>query len=1148
MRELVKKIKQHAIDLDVVNDQLKLSVPENFNSHDLIDEIRQHKQELISFIKAIKGVAGFKTIEPVEKRDYYPLSAAQKRLYFIYDFNPDALTYNMPQILRIGEELDLRRLKTAFQGLVNRHESFRTRFVLQNDEPVQGIENSLSFDLQVFESTEDSETVQIIKEFVKPFDLANSPLLRAGVIKTSEGYVLMTDMHHIVSDGVSMGILKSEIMALYMGAPLPPLKLQYKDFAVWQQTEAAHDKLEKEKSYWHGLFEELPEALNLPTDFIRPKHRDFLGDVVKFDLSEVETIGLRKMARAHGVSMHQLMLSIVNVLLSRISNQQDVVVGTPTVGRFHDDLDGIVGMFVNTLPLRNYPSGEKTFSAFLKEVKSATLASFDNQTYQYEELITDLQISRDSGRNPLFDVMYVYEAAEQADNTHATGMESKPLEQFGPQTVKFDLSVSVAELSKNMAVSFSYTVDLFSRPTIERFKGYFKAITKAILQDNEVRLSDINILSYSERNKLLKEFNAFAGSYDHEKTVLDLFEQQVIERPEAIALVLDDQSLTYEELNERSNQLARLLIEKDVVKGDLVALLFQRSPAMIVSMLGVLKAGAAYLPIDPNYPKKRIEYILDDSKANLLIIQEGVNTPDNKLEQWQYNETEVVAFDERPLKIRPAYNDLAYVIYTSGTTGNPKGTLIEHQCIPRIVSDNNYIDIESVDNVLQLSNYTFDGSVFDIYGALCNGATLVLVDQARSKDVEAIGKLIREQKVTVSFITTTLFNLLVTEDIETLKGFRKISIGGEALSIPHIQKALDVLGKGKLINGYGPTESTVFAVTHDISELNPNLTSIPIGRPVTGSEIYILDNNKQLSPLGVSGELYIAGEGLSRGYLNNESLTEERFVQNPFDPGSLMYKTGDLARWLPDGTIEYLGRADDQIKLRGFRIELAEIQARLASHPDIREAALLAQGKGADQYIAGYYVSDEALDIQELKDYLLQSLPDYMVPTYLIWQEAFQLTANGKLNRKALPAPEIDASGDHRTPANETEAQLLNIWSAVLKTPKAAISTTANFFELGGHSLRATVVVNKIRKEIGVEVPLRAFFEHADIRSLASFVLQQNRQSDSGIPKAEEKDFYELSAAQKRQFFLQQYDKASVNYNMSQVLKLKGELDPERRF
>ncbi|MCE7996918.1 MAG: amino acid adenylation domain-containing protein, partial [Roseivirga sp.] len=1075
-------------------------------------------------------------------KEHYVLSSAQKRQYFLQQFDLSSVTYNMPQVMRLKGTLDLDRLRVAFQSLLDRHESFRTSFVMLDEEPVQIIAKELTFNLEVYETNEE-EANGIVRDFVRTFDLRQAPLLRAGVIRLSdEEYILMTDMHHIISDGVSMSILSEEFMKLYQGVALPELKLQYKDYSEWQQGEEAREKLSEARNFWLDTFEELPETLKLPTDHARPAVRSFAGSGVGFSISKTETEALRALAQDAGTTMFMTLLSVFNVLLSRLSNQQDIVIGTPTAGRFHDDLSGIVGMFVNTLPLRNYPSGEKSFASFLAEVKTATLGAFDHQEYQYENLIDELQLARDTGRNPLFDVLYSYRNIDEGEAVSVEDLQTESFDEQRGKKVKFDLSLSAGEGTDQVHLFLSYATDLYEHITIERYVQYFQQIVSAIAENSSVQLAGIEMLSTEEREELLLGLNDTHSAYPKTESLTTLFAKQVAKRPDQVAISFHDEQLTYHELNARANQLAQYLQAHKLPAESIVGIMLDRSFELIISIIGVLKAGYAYVPLDPAQPKARISQILTESESPLLLTNaRGSEAFSEQISCLDVLGEKLKESPEAGFKSVTAADSIAYVLYTSGSTGKPKGVMVNHSSVVNLMYSYKAIyELEANERFLQFSSIIFDAAVEQVWLPLLTGNTLVLIDKDTMGDSELFNRYLTEQQVTNLHATPSFL-----EGIE-LKGtnsLRRVVAGGEVCS-PGL--ATKFRSQYAFFNKYGPTETTISVTVYPDSDLRGATEKLPIGRPVANTQAYVLDNTGELLPKGAIGELYVSGDCLSLGYLNNEELSAELFIPNPYQGGVLMYRTGDLVRWLPDGNLDFIGRIDDQVKVRGYRIELGEVQANLNAHEAVHEAVVQVKGEEEDQYLVAYYTADVALESVDLKNYLSERLPDYMVPGYFLQLDKLPVKINGKLDKKALPDPEIGDTATYIAPANETEEQLQAIWATVLRLEPEAISITANFFELGGHSLRATVVVNKIRKSLQVEVSLRDFFRYTDIRSLASHVQSQDRLSHTSIPKAEDKEHYVLSSAQKRQYFLQAFDVDATTYNMPQVIKLSGDFDLDR--
>jgi amino acid adenylation domain-containing protein len=1044
-------------------------------------------QTIKEMIKIIEGAgeSDYATIESVAKQEYYPVSSAQKRMFILNQFEPENVTYNMPAVFTVEGALDKERLENVFKTLIQRHETLRTSFAVIDREPVQRVHTEIEFTIDSIQKRGEDIT-EIVQSFVRPFDLGEAGLLRVGLIELRENkHIVLFDMHHIISDGVSMGILIKELVGLYEGQELPGLPIQYKDFSAWQNEMLRSPVLKKQEAYWLKVFAGEIPVLNMPSDYPRPIVRSFAGDRLNFSTGEELTEALNKLAMKTGTTLYMVLLAAYNVLLSKYTGQEDIIVGSPIAGRDHADLENMVGMFVNTLAMRNKPAENKSFLEFLQEVKDKALDGYEYQDYQFEELVDKLNITRNLSRNPLFDTLFTVQ------NAGATVLEINNLRfspyEFEHKVAKFDLTLEAIEVNSRLEFILEYYTKLFKKETVERLGRHFVNILKSIAAQPEIKLGDIELASEDEKQQILIDFNNTKTTYPQDKTIQELFEEQVEKDPDHIAITFEEQRLTYRELNHRANQLARTLRKKGVKTNSIVGMMVERSPEMIIGIMGILKAGGAYLPIDPEYPGERINYMLEDSGTKILVTQKHL------ADTIAFN-GDIIDLDDMGLDKEDTANlikvntsrDLAYVIYTSGSTGKPKGNLTMHYNVVRVVKNTNYIEITVDDVLLQLSNYAFDGSVFDIYGALLNGGKLVLIDKGNVVDMNRLSKVIDQEKVTVFFITTALFNTLVDVNIECLKNIRKILFGGEMASAHHVRKAYEYMGSGRLVHVYGPTETTVYATYYEIKQIQDGQMSVPIGAPIANTCIYILSQAGKLQPIGVPGELCIAGDGLASGYLNRPELTAEKFVENPFMLGDKMYRTGDLARWLPDGNIEFLGRIDHQIKLRGFRIELGEIESRLISHSLIKEALVIVKDdvKG-NQYLCAYIAAEGDNVISQIRGYLDQTLPQYMIPSVFVQLEKMPLTPNGKIDRRALPEPEgrVQTKREYIAPRNEVEEKLAEIWQEILGVEKVGMED--NFFELGGYSLKVITLVAEIGEEFGVEIPYDQIFKNPTITELA---------------------------------------------------------------
>ena len=1101
---------------------------------------------LSKFIESAKENI-YSDIEKIEDKDYYKASSAQKRMYIIQSFNKESIAYNMPQIFEIQGSIDKNKIEDTIRKLAERHEAFRTYFETVEDEIVQKIDSNYEFKLK--ERLENKTIEEVENNFVKPFDLSKSPLYRAEIVEIQEKVYLLIDMHHIISDGVSMSILINEFASLYNGEDLEPLKLQYKDFAAWQNNFLKSKDMKKQEEYWINMFNDDIPVLNLPYDYERPAIQSFEGDSISFEVDKNIAHELKELTKKTGTTMHMVLLSAFNILLSKYSGQEDIVIGTPVAGRSHADLQNIMGMLTNTLALRNKPEGNKKYIDFLNEVKETSLKAYDNQSYQLETLIEKLDIVRDTSRNPLFDVMF--NMADTVSDSDINLNDMSLILYDGENNVaKIDLTLTAVEQSDEITINIEYCSELFNENSIERLGRHYLAILQSITTNTEIKLGEIELLSDEEKNQLLNEFNDTKVEYPIDKTIQELFEEEVKKIPENIAVKFEDKKLTYRELNEKSNSLARVLRSKGVKANSIVGIMVDRSLEMIIGMMGILKAGGAYLPIDPSYPKQRIEYMLSDSQSKVLLTTESlINDIEFNGEIIDLFRNQFLNYSSENLEKINNVVDIAYVIYTSGTTGNPKGAMLKHSNLSNfIMSFNGSFNspIGSKDKVLSLTNYVFDVSVCEIFVALTSGATLVINDKHKTFNPLEISNLIVENEVTFTYIPP----LLLTNVFEEVKKsqeevkLNKLLVGVEAIRGKTLNNFYELNKDIEIINGYGPTEATICSTFYKVNGNEANEKILPIGNPVGNTRIYILDNNK-LQPIGVLGELCISGNGLARGYLNNPQLTAEKFVDNPFEQGTKMYKTGDLARWLPDGNIEFLGRIDNQVKIRGFRIELGEIENKLLQHEGVKEATVIVTDYNDDKHICSYIVSEKEISELNLNSYLKESLPEYMIPSYFVKLDKMPITSNGKLDRRLLPKPNLDeVLTSYEAPRNALEETLVRIWSEVLGIDKIGINDS--FFELGGHSLKATMLMSKIHKELNKEVPLKQLFKLPTIKGISRYIESTEKSIYSSIEKTQEKEYYEASSAQKRMYSLQQFDLKSIGYNMPGVMVIEGRLNVEK--
>jgi len=1089
--------------------------------------------------KEYKAIGQINEKKFYEAPSYYEASSAQKRIWLLQQIEPNGIAYNMPKVMALHGNLNKNLLEKVLSKIIARHETLRTSFGTIGESIVQMVARNSSLKINYSESTE-IDIGKAIDDFIRPFDLSKAPLLRVELIKVGENlHYLLFDMHHIISDGTSLGILSREFVSLYAGIELDNLKIQYKDFSEWQYKLLKSDRILEQEKYWIEQFSEEIPLLNLPLDYVRPIIQSFDGRNLSFKLGEELTEKIRELSKENGSTLFMILLSAINILLSKYSGQLDIVIGCPIAGRTHADLENIIGMFVNTLAMRNYPSKDKTFAEFLNEVKDTAMRAYENQDYQIDDLIDKLDLRRDKSRNPLFDVLFVLQ------NTDMPSIEIEGLKFSGYETElttsKVDLEFGVVELDNDIFLSIGYCVSLFKHETIERLGLHLRNILTVIVENKDVLLGDIDILSEDERNIILHKFNDTYANYPKDKAIHQVFEDQVKRVPNKIALIFNGESMTYRELNIKANQLAKVLRNKGVKPDDIVGLIADRSFEMIIGMLGILKAGGAYLPIEPDYPQQRVRFMLEDSDVNILLTQSWIG---ERIEMINYekinlDDSKLYESESTDLEILNNPNDLAYVIYTSGSTGMPKGVMIEHRSVVNLaIGQKNIYEMDENDRILQFYSASFDASVEQIFMALLNGAALCLVSNDILLDSFKFNMYLHDNAITHLDVVPSFLEGL---DLNGLDSLKRVVSSAEACPVP-LAKRLSK--RFKLFNEYGPTEATVASITYLV---NPESigSNIPIGKPITNYQTYILSDNNNLCSVGIPGELCIGGDGLARGYLKRPELTAEKFVPNPFKPGERMYLTGDLARWLPDGTIEFLGRIDHQVKIRGFRIELGEIESRLLELEHVKETVVLArEDETGDKYLCAYVVTDKDTQVSELRQSLSENLPDYMVPSYFVLLDKMPLTPSGKVNRKVLPEPEGVAGTEYVAPRNAAQEVLAAIWSDVLN--KERIGIYDNFFELGGHSLKGTILISKIHKELNVELPLRELFKSPTISGISEYIEDAMESVYDSIHPAVKKDYYEASSAQKRMWLLQQFDIGSTGYNIPSVFILDGDLSKSR--
>jgi amino acid adenylation domain-containing protein len=1107
-----------------------------------------------------RGVPVVPPVVPTERTGALPLSFAQERLWFIDRLEPGSAVYNIPRAWRLEGALDQAALERALGEIVRRHEALRTVFAEADGAPVQVIAPFGGFALPVEDlsgwSEADREAAvrrRAGEEATRPFDLSAGPLSRAALLRLgAEDHVLLLSMHHIVSDGWSMGVLFRELSALYEAyregreSPLAELPVQYADYAIWQREQLEGEVLDRQVAYWKERLAGVPELLDLPTDHSRPPVQTYRGAYERIELPGELLERLQALGRSEGATLYMTLLGAFQVLLSKYSGSEDIVVGSPIAGRTRREVEELIGFFVNTLVLRTDLSGDPSFREVLGRVREATLGAYEHQEVPFEKLVAELQPERSLSHAPIFQVMFTLQNAGGGGGALA-GLQASGVG-AAMEIAQFDLSLELAATAQGLRGGLNYSTDLFDRGTIVRMLGHLARVLEQVAANADVRLSRLELLGDSERTSVLEEWNRTDAEYPADRCIHELFEAQAARAPDAVAVVWEGETLGYAALNARANRLAHHLRALGVGPDARVGVCVERGPEMVAGLLAILKAGGAYVPLDPAYPADRLRYMLEDSAPAALITQSslagtfaGLDVPVVELD------TPVPGWAEGP-ETNPACagltpDHLAYVIYTSGSTGRPKGVMVGHRSlVNHTVWQAEAFGIGARDTVLQRTSISFDASVWELWTPLATGARMLFLSSEEMKDPGAIGRAVEEGGVTIAqFVPTLLQAVLGALPEGASLPCRTLFCGGEPLSAALVEEAR-AAGVGEVVNLYGPTEATIDSTSH-VCGLDGRAPAI--GRPIANARMYVLDARGVPAPVGVAGELHVGGAGLARGYLGRATLTAERFVPDPFsvDGGSRMYRTGDLGRWRADGTLEFLGRTDFQVKVRGFRIELGEIEAALLEHEGVRECAVLVRADAGEKRVVAYVAGD--VDMDALRTHVRRILPDYMVPGAFVALDRLPLTPNGKLDRRALPAPDLaSAEEKYVAPRTPVEEVLAGIWAEVLRLERVGV--TESFFELGGHSLLATRVVSRIREVFGVEVPLRALFEGPTVAELAGRVEEVRRAELPVVPPVvpvERTGALPLSFAQERLWFLHQMEPEDAGYNMPWPSRLRGPLD-----
>jgi len=1088
-----------------------------------------------------------------------PLSFAQQRLWFLDQLSPDSPFYNIPAAVRVKGDLNIEALEKSLQEIIRRHEILRTVFINRDGEPVQVIFEERNFRLPVTDlrkTPDQSDKIRDIlnEDTMTPFKLDEWPLFRCKLIKLSDReHIFIFTMHHIISDGWSTGVFMKEMGILYeafskgLPSPLPELRIQYADFAAWQRSWLKDQVLEKQLDYWRQKIGINPPVLNLPFDHPRPAVQTFNGDVVEGSLPGELTAQINDLARKYNVTPFMLLLAVFQTLLHHYSNQDEILVGSPIANRNQTATEDLIGFFVNTLILRADFNLVSTFEELLKQIRENTLGAYAHQDLPFEQLVEALNPDRDLSHSPVFQVMFVLQNTPRGGNEMAFPSIRLEVLEAEERAAKFDLTLIMMESDEGYFYEFEYNTDLFEKPTVLRMARHFETLMRTLVQKPQQAIARAELVNEEEKQQLLYDWNRTSSPLPETQVIHLLFEERVRETPDNIAVVYNNQKLTFDQLNKKANRLARFLRKSGVKPETAVAISVERSPEMVIGLLGILKSGGVYLPVDPGYPQERIEYIVRDAGISVVLTQESLKDmfAGYDVKVLTFEALDLALADESPEnpENKTLPENLAYIIYTSGSTGRPKGTMLAHKGLVNLTIEQiKDFALDPQCRVLQFASFSFDASVSEIFTTLISGASLYLADREAILDIVT---LINRYQITTITLPPSVSAVIDPEQTPSLK---TLISAGEACSV---QLARKWYKRVRLLNAYGPTENTVCATRYFVKS-EPSGTTVPIGRPIGNVQTYILNKEMTVIPVGVPGELFIGGISLARGYLNRPELTAERFVPNPFgaEPGERLYKTGDLARYLPDGTIEFLGRIDFQVKVRGFRIELEEIENVLNDHPEVENSVVIVREDNPGQkYLAAYCVTkkESAITDSELKAHASEYLPDYMVPQTFTVLDAFPLTPNGKIDRRALPRPDLQQAGKREFVEAKTDSQkkLAAVWQDLLKIEKVGIYD--NFFEIGGHSLLATQLVSRIRKEFDAEIPLAALFSEPTIAGLEK-TLNRFTGTAAGLslPPIEPGDrsgLLPLSYAQQRLWFLDQLEPDSPFYNLPSAVRIRGSLD-----
>ena len=1014
----------------------------NYTIEDISNYIKENQSKENTRIK----------IEKVPEQETYPLSSAQRRIY--YDakmIGENNTVYNTPGAILINEIMNKDTIKEIFEKIAERHSILRTKFIIKDDAVVQTIDEKLELEIPTYQAAE-SHIPDIIKHFSKPFDLEKAPLFRIELhYIDNKKTLLLVESHHIIMDGTALNNIVIEFSRLYNGENLKRIPIQYKDYAVWENKYNESEEIKKVEKYWINKFKGCKlEQLNLPYDYKMPLRRSYKGNKISKIIDEKRFRKIERYAKKIGASPYMLFITAFFILLYKYTGQEEITLGSPIANRNINETKRMIGMFVNNIVVKGNVDVEKTFQEFLDEIKEQVLDDLSNQPYPFDMLVKKLGIIGDASRNPLFDVMFTYQNNEV--NTIKLNEEEAQIIEINNNISKFNLSLEIKP--KTHTINIEYCTDLFKKQTIDKLFEHYMNVIECIVNDKNIKIKDIDIISEEEKHKILYEFNNTEFKYPKNKTISQLVEEQAEKIPDKVAIVFENKELTYKELNEKSNQLANYLRNSEIQPNEMVGIMLPRSLELPIAFLGTLKSGACYIPIDPTYPAKRIEYMLENSKTKILITTKELYETvkfDNKI---CIDNEKIYLQDNTNLENMNTLNDLAYIIYTSGSTGLPKGVKITNKNLVNFIYGvKQIIDFNKNKVMVSVTTICFDIFGLELWGALTSGLKLVIANEEEQNIPALLNKLCIKNKVSMIQTTPSRYAIIFEEkeNLKFLDNITDILVGGEPVD-EQILVNMQNYSNARIFNMYGPTETTIWSTVKELT----NEETITIGKPIANTQMYVLDDNLKVVPIGVAGELYIAGDGVGKGYLNKEEITKERYIKNPFIEDSIMYKTGDVCKFDKTGELYCLGRVDNQVKIRGLRIELEEIESRILEFPYIKKAKVVKQSIGNREIISAYYIATKRIRIPELRKHLNDTLPNYMVPSYFTALDEFPYTPNGKIDKNALPIPNGILQNEkvgYIAPKTDLEVKLVSIWEEILNTKPIGVKD--NFFELGGDSILA---------------------------------------------------------------------------------------------